>query len=86
MGTDLMQDTIFVGMYVHKAAISVAVADVARGRGVRRLGNFPNRADPWASLSTFARRAASDSAVTKPARAAMGCIGKSKILAMNARS
>jgi transposase len=40
-----MHDTIFVGMAVHKAMISIAVADGARGGEVRQLGNFLNRAD-----------------------------------------
>jgi transposase len=41
-----MHDTIFVGMDVHKATISVAVAGGARGGGeVRHLGNFLNRPD-----------------------------------------
>ena len=40
-----MRDTIFVGMDVHKATISVAAADGARGGEVRQLGNFLNRAD-----------------------------------------
>jgi transposase len=44
-GTDLMNDTIFVGLDVHKATISVAVAEGARGGEVRQLGNFPNRVD-----------------------------------------
>ena len=41
MGMDLMLDTIFVGMDVHKATISVAVGDGE----VRQLGNFLNPAD-----------------------------------------
>ena len=40
-----MHDTIFVGMDVHKATISVAVAGGAGGGEVCHLGNFPNRAD-----------------------------------------
>ena len=40
-----MHDTIFVGMDVYKATISVAVADGARGGEVRQLRNFLNRAD-----------------------------------------
>jgi transposase len=40
-----VRDTIFVGMDVHKATISVAVAGGARGGEVRHLGNFLNRAD-----------------------------------------
>jgi transposase len=40
-----VHSTIFVGMDVHKATISVAVAGGARGGEVRHLGNFLNRAD-----------------------------------------
>jgi len=40
-----MHDTIFVGMDVHKATISITVADGARGGEVRHLGTFLNRAD-----------------------------------------
>jgi hypothetical protein len=40
-----MHDTIFVGMDVHTATISVAVAYGERGGEVRHLGNFLNRAD-----------------------------------------
>ena len=40
-----MHDTIFAGMDVHKATISVAVADGARGGEIRHLGNFLNRVD-----------------------------------------
>ena len=40
-----MNNTIFVGLDVHKAAISVAIAEGARGCEVRCFGNIPNRAD-----------------------------------------
>ena len=40
-----MNNTIFVGLDVHKAKISVALAEGTRGGEVRHLGNFPNRAD-----------------------------------------
>ncbi len=40
-----MQDTMFVGLDVHKATISVAVASAARGGEVRHWGSIPNRAD-----------------------------------------
>ena len=36
--------------HVHKATISVAVADGARGGEVRHFGNFPNRADHVSKL------------------------------------
>jgi transposase len=44
-GTDLMNDTIFVGLDVHKATISVAIAGGARGGEIRFLGDIANRAD-----------------------------------------
>ena len=40
-----MNDSIFVGLDVHKATISVAVAEAMRGGEVRNLGIIPNRAD-----------------------------------------
>ncbi len=40
-----MQNTIFVGLDVHKATISVAIAHGERGGEVRHLGTIPNRAD-----------------------------------------
>ncbi len=45
-----MQDTMFVGLDVHKASISVAVAASERGGEVRSLGSVPNRADQIAKL------------------------------------
>ena len=44
-GRDRTQDTIFVGLDVHKATISVAVASAARGGEVRFWGSIPNRGD-----------------------------------------
>lgn len=46
-----MNDSIFVGLDVHKATISVAVAEALRGGEVRNLGIIPNRADQIAKLA-----------------------------------
>ncbi len=46
-----MNDSIFVGLDVHKATISVAVAEGMRGGEVRNLGIIPNRADQVAKLA-----------------------------------
>ena len=40
-----MQDTMFIGLDVHKATISVAVAKGVRGGEVRHWGTIPHRAD-----------------------------------------
>lgn len=45
-----MNDSIFVGLDVHKATISVALAEGGRGGEVRALGTFANRADHIAKL------------------------------------
>ena len=45
-----MQDTMFVGLDVHKASISVAVASSGRGGEGRSPGSVPNRADQVAKL------------------------------------
>ena len=39
-----MNDTIFVGLDVHKATVAVAVAEGMRGGEVRQMGSFPHRA------------------------------------------
>ena len=45
-----MQNTIFVGLDVHKATISVAVAEGGRGGEVRSIGTFANNSDQIAKL------------------------------------
>ena len=45
-----MDDIIFVGLDVHKATVSVAVAKGVQGGEVRQLGSFPNQADGIAKL------------------------------------
>ncbi len=40
-----MEHTTFIGLDVHKASISVAVAQCLRGGEVRHLGSVPNRPD-----------------------------------------
>ena len=42
---DRVQNIIFVGLDVHKATISVAVARGERGGEVRNWGSVPHRAD-----------------------------------------
>lgn len=45
-----MNDTIFVGLDVHKATVAVAVAEGMRGGEVHQMGIFPNRASDIAKL------------------------------------
>ena len=40
-----MQDSTFIGLDVHKATISVAVAEGVRGGEIRHLGTLTHRAD-----------------------------------------
>jgi hypothetical protein len=40
-----MDDSIFVGLDVHKATVSVAVAEASRGGEVRHVGVVANRPD-----------------------------------------
>ncbi len=46
-----MQDSIFIGLDVHKATISVAVAKGERGGEVRHWGTIPHRADQVRKLA-----------------------------------
>lgn len=46
-----MQDTMFIGLDVHKATISVAVAKGERGGEVRHWGAIPHRADQVRKLA-----------------------------------
>jgi transposase len=46
-----MNDTIFVGLDVHKATVAVAVAEGMRGGEVRKMGPFPHRAGDIAKLA-----------------------------------
>jgi transposase len=46
-----MNDTIFVGLDVHKATVAVAVAEGMRGGEVRQMGPFPHRAGDIAKLA-----------------------------------
>lgn len=55
-----MNDSIFVGLDVHKATISVAIAEEMRGGEVRQLGIVPNRADQIAKLAEKLARAGSE--------------------------
>lgn len=41
--TGLMDTTAYVGLHVHKATISVALAESGRGGEVRQVGVFENR-------------------------------------------
>ena len=44
-GTGLVDDIIFVGLDVHKATVSVAIAEAGRGGEVRHVGVVANRPD-----------------------------------------
>jgi hypothetical protein len=50
MGDGSMNSITYVGLDVHKATISVAVAEGRRGGEVRHIGVFPNHPDHIAKL------------------------------------
>lgn len=52
MGTGLMDAIIFVGLDVHKATVSVALAEGGRGGEVRQVGVFENRPEVLVRMAT----------------------------------
>ena len=71
-----MQGNTFVGLDVHKATISVAIAEGERGGEVRHWGTIPNRAD---HVRKLAEKLGTDgrccTSATRPGPAAMVCTG-----------
>ena len=51
-----MQNIIFVGLDVHKATVSVAVAEGGRGGEVRAIGTFANNTGEIAKLAEHLRQ------------------------------
>jgi hypothetical protein len=56
-----MGDIIFVGLDVHKATVSVAVAEDGRGGEVRQVGVFESRPEIWGPPRTSRFRPECDS-------------------------
>lgn len=80
-----MQGSTFIGLDVHKATISVAVAMGERGREVRHWGTVPHRPDHIRKLvEKLAASGGRCVSATRPGLAATACIGNSSRWGMTA--
>ena len=82
-----MQDSTFIGLDVHKATISVAVARGTRGGEVRHWGSVPHRPDHIRKVVESWRLAERGyTFAMKPGPAAMVCIASLSRWGMSASS
>ena len=87
MGRDQLQNIMFIGLDVHKATISVALAQGDRGGEVRHWGTIPNRADHVRKLADkLGGVGFSFISAMRQDRAATACTGSSPISATTAWS